>query len=69
MRRAADSIPDPDRYRTILENALLYVRDAERALEEGHDEVAVLSIGYADGLVDALRMQLNLGEWSPDTKM
>ena len=70
VRRAADSIPDPDKYRTILENALLYVRDAERALEEGHDEVAVLSIGYADGLVDALRMQLNLGEWShPDTKM
>ena len=69
VRRAAGGIPNPDRYRTILENALLYVRDAERALEEGHDEVAVLSIGYADGLVDALRMQLNMGEWSPDTKM
>ena len=69
VRQAAGGIPDPGRYRTVLENALLYVRDAERALEEGHDEVAVLSIGYADGLVDALRMQLNLGEWSPDTKM
>ena len=40
----------------ILENAELYVRDAERFLEDGQDEVAVLSIGYADGLVDALRM-------------
>jgi diphthine synthase len=67
--RAADGIPDSDRHHTVLENARLYVRDAERALEEGHDEVAVLSIGYADGLVDALRIQLNLGEWSTDTKM
>ena len=43
-------------YDTILENAELYVRDAEKFLEDGHDEVAVLSIGYADGLVDALRL-------------
>lgn len=40
----------------ILENAELYIRDAERFLEDGQDEVAVLSIGYADGLVDALRI-------------
>jgi len=40
----------------VLENAELYVRDAEQFLHEGKDEVAVLSIGYADGLVDALRM-------------
>ena len=43
-------------YRTILENARLYVQDAIRALEDGQIEVAVLSIGYADGLVDALRL-------------
>ncbi len=40
----------------VLENAELYIRDAETFLEEGRDEVAVLAIGYADGLVDALRM-------------
>ncbi|MCY4489968.1 MAG: diphthine synthase [Thaumarchaeota archaeon] len=45
----------------ILENAELYIRDAERFLEDGQDEVAVLSIGYADGLVDALRIQKGLG--------
>lgn len=44
----------------VLENAGLYVRDAERFLEEGRGEVAVLSIGYADGLVDALRMSLGM---------
>ncbi len=43
-------------YDGILENAELYVRDAEKFLEDGQDEVAILSIGYADGLVDALRL-------------
>ena len=44
----------------ILENAKLYVQDAEKFLQEGHEEVAVLSIGYADGLVDSLRIQCGL---------
>ena len=44
----------------ILENAELYVQDAEKFLEDGQDEVAVLSIGYADGLVDALRLAKGL---------
>ena len=43
-------------YQTILENAELYIQDAEKFLEDGQDEVAILSIGYADGLVDALRL-------------
>jgi len=38
----------------------LYVRDAEKFLEDGRDEVAILSIGYADGLVDALRLAKGL---------
>ncbi|MFZ8922994.1 MAG: diphthine synthase, partial [Nitrosopumilaceae archaeon] len=41
-------------YQIILENAELYIQDAEKFLEDGQDEVAILSIGYADGLVDAL---------------
>ena len=41
----------------ILENARLYVNDAEDFIrKEGHGDVAVLSIGYADGLADALRL-------------
>ena len=47
-------------FQDILENAELYVRDAERFLEEGQDEVSILSIGYADGLVDALRLAKGL---------
>jgi len=47
-------------FQGILENAKLYVRDAEKFLEDGQNEVAILSIGYADGLVDALRLAKGL---------
>jgi len=43
-------------YDDVLLNAKLYIDDAENFLKQGMDENAVLSIGYADGLVDALRM-------------
>ena len=45
----------------ILENAGLYVNDAEDFIKrDGHEEVAVLSIGYADGLADAIRLLMGL---------
>ena len=47
-------------FQSVLENAQLYIQDAEKFLAEGKDEVAVLSIGYADGLVDALRIAKGL---------
>ena len=47
---------DQKEFQVILENAELYIKDAEKFLEDGQDEVAILSIGYADGLVDALRL-------------
>ena len=47
---------DQKEFQIILENAELYILDAEKFLEDGQDEVAILSIGYADGLVDALRL-------------
>jgi len=43
-------------YEDVLLNAKLYIDDAENFLKEGKKEYAVLSIGYADGLVDALRI-------------
>ena len=45
-----------EEFQIILENAELYIQDAENFLLNGQDEVAILSIGYADGLVDALRL-------------
>ncbi|MEX0862592.1 diphthine synthase [Nitrosopumilus sp.] len=51
---------DQKEFHGILENAELYVQDAEKFLEDGQEEVAILSIGYADGLVDALRLAKGL---------
>ncbi len=51
---------DQQEFQEILENAELYVKDAEKFLEDGQDEVAILSIGYADGLIDALRLAKGL---------
>ena len=47
---------DQKEFQVILENAELYIQDAEKFLNEGQEEVAILSIGYADGLIDALRL-------------
>ena len=47
---------DSKEFRLVLENAGLYIEDAKKFHEQRKDELAVLSIGYADGLVDALRM-------------
>ena len=41
----------------ILDNAQYYIGDAERFLKQGKFELAMLSMGYAEGLIDALRMQ------------
>jgi diphthine synthase len=42
-------------FEDVFENVECYTRDAERFLNEGRDELAVLSIGYAEGLLDSLR--------------
>ena len=47
---------DSKEFQVVFQNAELYINDAENFLKQGKDENAVLSIGYADGLVDALRM-------------
>ena len=47
-------------YEDVLINARLYIDDAENFLKEGKKEYAILSIGYADGLVDALRIAKGL---------
>ncbi|MBI5697367.1 MAG: diphthine synthase [Thaumarchaeota archaeon] len=60
VRRALDQITpyykDSKEFASVLENAELYINDAERFYSQGQDELAILSIGYADGLVDALRI-------------
>lgn len=41
-------------YDSVIENAELYMADAERFLANDEDELAMLSIGYAEGLIDSL---------------
>jgi diphthine synthase len=47
-------------FEVILDNAERYIKQAEIFLTDGLDENAILSIGYADGLVDALRLAKGL---------
>jgi diphthine synthase len=42
------------RHKELLENAELYLKDSESFLANNQDELAMLSVGYAEGLIDAL---------------
>jgi diphthine synthase len=55
-KKALGSVRDKlgPQYQPVLENADAYLRDAERFLAEGEDEMAMLSVGYAEGLLDSL---------------
>ena len=48
----------------VMENAQSYIDDAERFQKEGKEELAVLSIGYAEGLIDALRLSKGIDPWT-----
>ena len=64
VREALDEIipyyKNQKEFEVILDNAERYIDQAEIFLAEGRDENAILSIGYADGLVDALRLAKGL---------
>jgi diphthine synthase len=49
----------------VLDNAEFYIADAARFLSQGKYELAVLSMGYAEGLIDALRFQKGINPWNP----
>jgi diphthine synthase len=55
---------DDDSLKLIIENAQLYIEDAEKFQKEGREELAVLSIGYAEGLIDALRLSKGIDPWA-----
>ena len=54
-KKASESSDRKINFADIFENVECYTRDSERFLNEGRDELAVLSIGYAEGLLDSLR--------------
>jgi diphthine synthase len=50
--------------KSVLENAALYLDDAETFQNQGKEELAILSIGYAEGLIDALRFSKGIDPWT-----
>ncbi len=63
-RSAAATSQSKVKFEEIFENVECYTDDAKRFLNEGREELAILSIGYAEGLLDSLRFggQLDF-EW------
>jgi len=52
------------KFNSLFENVELYTLDSERFLNQGKHELAILSIGYAEGLLDALNFTNELRvEW------
>lgn len=66
LRREADGTAVKCMFE-VLENAENYISDSRRFLNQGKYELAVLSIGYAEGLVDALRFQKGINPWGPES--
>jgi diphthine synthase len=54
-RARSEATQKGNRYDPVFENVELYTQDALRFLNEGKEELAILSIGYAEGLLDSLR--------------
>ena len=50
-------------YSVVLENAENYLFDAEHFYKQGRLELAILSIGYAEGLIDSIRFQKGMNPW------
>ena len=67
-RKALDEVvkmfKDDSSLNSVIENAKLYIDDAEKFQKDGQEELAVLSIGYAEGLIDALRLSKGIDPWA-----
>lgn len=50
-------------YQVVLENAENYLSDAQTFYNQGKFELAILSVGYAEGLIDSIRFQKNMNPW------
>jgi diphthine synthase len=64
LGQVANMFKDDKSLRPVIENAQLYIDDAEKFQKDGKEELAVLSIGYAEGLMDALRLSKGIDPWA-----
>ena len=63
LEQARNLVNNDKSFSDIFENAEYYISDAEKFLREGKPELAVLSIGYAEGLIDAIRFLKGVNIW------
>ena len=63
LEQLTNQFKDDKNIRSVLENAELYLDDAEKFQSQGKEELAVLSMGYAEGLIDALRLSKGIDPW------
>ncbi len=67
-RKALDEVirifKDDKGLQSVIDNAQRYIDDAERFQSDGKEELAILSIGYAEGLIDALRLSKGIDPWT-----
>lgn len=64
LEEVTNRFKDDKSLHSVLENAELYLDDAEKFQSQGKEELAVLSIGYAEGLIDALRFSKGIDPWA-----
>ncbi len=50
-------------YAPVIENAENYLLDAQNFYNQGKLELAILSVGYAEGLIDSIRFQKGMNPW------
>ena len=63
LEHAKNLVNDDTSFNDIFENAEYYISDAEKFLQQDKPELAVLSIGYAEGLIDAIRFLKGVNMW------
>lgn len=64
LEEVSNNFKDDKSIQSVLENAELYLDDAEKFQSQGKSELAVLSVGYAEGLIDALRFSKGIDPWA-----
>jgi diphthine synthase len=63
LEQAVNLVKGDKSFVEVFENAEYYISDAERFLKQGKLELAVLSIGYAEGLIDGIRFLKGVNVW------
>ena len=64
LEEVSKMFKDDVNLKPVIENAQLYIDDSEKFQRDGQEELAVLSIGYAEGLMDSLRLSKGIDPWA-----